>query len=343
MIHHIILLMILIYIVSGFFGKRSLRVKNGRWYYIAAWNKILFAINGSRALPIIPLPWPFQHVQNELTWTEYKKVNETYTALTSYSNVEKAIGIKSELTDIRLLEEHPIEINVILGDGFETTIIFDTTLSVFDPMKLLPRRNFLPFVQQEFSDIVSPWAHRNHGIESILLVEIREVKEQICFLIDGTTYNIWDYLNKYKFEEFGFCIKELSLKTGLDGKAKDYFGIKNQEKDEIAKIGLFQKIEDRRAVQRLTFTNDAATERAAQEKDLDVTKLYQIDVMQADYEGKSKVAASYKASTLIINSTGDESNNQGARNLANTTTAALVARQTLPPLPSPPNQTTVAP
>lgn len=335
MIVQIISLVLVVYLLTGFLPGRALRGKKGRWYYIGAFNKILGVANGSTTFPIVPLPWPFRVIRIELTWTEYQKVNETYQGdIQRYMNVEKGIGTKIELTNLRHLEEHPIVIDVILKDGYEAALVFDVTLTVFDPLKLVPRKGFLTYVQQEFSDVVSPWAHDNKDIETILLVKIEEIEKDTTFELgeneNGVLYNLRTFLDEKKFKPYGFCIKELSLKAGLPKNSQEYFNIKNREKQEGARLAELKAVELRRVQERETFTNDATTEREVQEKDLKVTKDYQVDIIEKIYTGKKEVAAAYTSEVLVINS-GDSSKDevQSTKVLTDSLTAGLITHKRL--------------
>lgn len=215
--------------------------------------------------------------------------------------MDKGIGTKIEMTNIREIEEHPIVVDVILKDGYRATLIFDITLKVFEPLKLVPRKGFLTYVQQEFNDIVAPWANKKKDIDSILQLEIEEVDKDVIFDIYGVKDSLRNYLDSKKFEPFGFRIKELSLRVGIPSESYSYFEIKNKKKHEEAELKRLKSVELRKKKEREIFRNDADNERSIQEKDLAVTGNYQTRIIKEIYDGQERVAGAYKANVLVLN------------------------------------------
>lgn len=314
-----------IWLLSGF--SNGLRPKNGRWYFIGTFDKIYGVVNGSSSFPIIPLPWPFKHIKLELTWTEYQKPDEVYKGkMRVYPNIDVVIGTKAEYTNIRHLEEHPIEVPAVLKDGYQVVLILDVTLEVFDPMLLVPRKGFLTYTQQEFGDILLPWIKASKDLDSILELEIEEVRK-ITFDVYGETYNLETFLNKNKFEPYRFRIKELALKVGLTEETFDYFRIQNEVKKKEQEKELAEKNEIVREVQRKTAMNDADAEREIQKKDLAVTADYQKEIMAADYDGQAKVAGSYKVDVLVLNGNSGGKELSNAQNMTNAVVGNLIAHK----------------
>lgn len=321
-----ILLIPALWFLSGFLN--PLKPKNGRWYFISIFDKIVTHIGGSSSFPLIPLPWPFRHAKIELTWTEYTQNNEVYQGgVRVYKNIETSIGTKIEMTNIRYLEEHPIEVVGILKDGHQVVLILDVTLTVEDPRKLIPRKGFLTFVQQEFGDILLPWMKANKDIESILELEIEELN-QVEFDIAGKKWNIRSYLNEEKFKDFGFRISELSLKVGLTEETYEFFEIKNRAKKQEAEKALLEKTEETKKVERTIMKNDADTEREIQKKDLEVTAEYQKSIIKQVYDGKKEEAAAYKAEVLVLGGNQDDNQDMvNAKSLTNAMVGNLVAHK----------------
>lgn len=341
----IILLIPLLYLLTGFMPGRTLKPKNGRLYFIGLFNKILWVVIGSKSSAFIPLPLFFRRIQIELTWTEYEKVNETYQGgLQQYYNVEKRIGTKTEMTDLRQLEEHPIVVDTVMSDGYHISLVFDVTLDIFDAMALVPRKGFLTYVQQEFSDVVSPWIHGatttndagqivpKNDIDNILSLKVEEVKKYITFTIDDEECNLIDFLNTKKFEPYGFRIIELALKIGLPKESQKYFEIKNRQKNEEARKLELEAYEQSRSQERETFKNDATAEREVQEKDLEITKDYQKGIIKEVYKGQRKVAAAYDVDVLVLNGNNSSDNTANVKkveDMTNGIVGTLIAHKRL--------------
>ncbi len=321
-----------IWILSGFLFGNALWVKNGRIYFIAFGDKVWWSIKGTESLsPIWPLPFPFRVVKQELTYTEYVKHGRNYDLIESYENVEKAIGTITESVHLREIEMHPIVIEVVLNDGYKIPLILDTTIHINTPRKILPLKEFMTYIQQEFSDVLSPWANKDMTIESIVQQTTENIRGIDVDLENGGQMKIIEYLNKKKFEMYGFSIGEISYKAGLTNESKKYFAIRQAKKEKIAEKDLLIQIEENRNVERATFKADADTEREVQQKDLVVVREHQKALLTEIYNGQERVAKAYQASTLIIN--GGGSGDKDAKDLQQLTTqvmANLITNKQLP-------------
>lgn len=342
----IVLLLIVIY---GYVN--ALKPENARWYYISVFNKIILALDSKKIFFILPLFPPIIKVKPiELTWSEYKKTGKVYHGeIKEYENIQTSVGVRKELTHLRELEEHPIIVNVILADGYRADIIIDVVFEIFDPMKILPLKDFLIYAEREFIDIVSPWANKKRNIDNIMKLNIEtfsetiiknfiafqddleedsEVDKNISYKKKPKSYQLRSYLNEEKFIKYGFKINELSLKIGLPQQSIDYFEIKQRKKKEEAEAITLEAVELRKQKERIIFKNDADVEREIQQKDLDVTAKYQKTILNTYYQGRAKEAASYKAHTLFLN-TKDSKEDESVKRITDSITANLITKHKL--------------
>lgn len=305
MTYQIIPIVILLYILSGLFTKPLFGKKN-EWYAIALFNKVLFVLNGNKILALIPMPWPFRRIKLKTQVREYEQPGKTYTAAVKdeFPNQTRRIMTVTEMIDIPIKKQYPLKVTVMLSDSYYITIIFDATIIVFNLKLLLPRiEDYIIYAEQEFGDVVKPWANQKQTIRTIRKVNIENVKTAICFTVDKKDYNLLEYLNEVKFIPNGFYIDEVSLDLGFSKEADEFFKLQRLKEDATAKKELAIENEKTRVIERETTEKDDAVIADGLKKKLQPITDHQKTVIDAEFAGKANVAEKYggKITTLIIN------------------------------------------
>lgn len=329
----ILLILLLLWRLSGYLPGRPIRRKKNRWHARGTFDQVHGFIDGDKKsyLPE-PMAYPEQKVFFLLIYPEFvedgrkeahtKKSSEGKDIICSEAieilGIEKPIRVVTEeVTRIRKKESHPYIVTVTIPKVGIFYFVFTLTMNVHNPMKMLEMDQFLLFIGRQLNDAVYPWgvklqekislkySHLNEAEAGIRIVDEIiglniDTDDSIMLNIKNKTINLKDYINE-EAEPYGTDVADLSLSVGYDGNIKKILDKRNAQVVQTQETLLQTEVDKTRDVTRKIELKDNE-----QEISLDKKHLLEVGIpaVQAEAKAQKEVAAAWKVNTLMLGNDG---------------------------------------